>query len=158
MAEFATKGVAGSGLGLGIAGTALGVLNGGLGNLFGGIGMNNNNCCSENAYVNRYELTKENEIIALKSENSLLKANTYADQKNLELYTYVDGRLRNIESQIASQAVWNATQTGLIGCMQGQIAELMALSKRIIPSSSVCPTPMPQYNAWVAPTTPTTGA
>ena len=33
MAEFASKGVAGSGLGLGIAGTALGVLNGGLGNL-----------------------------------------------------------------------------------------------------------------------------
>ena len=33
MAEFASKGVAGSGLGLGIAGTALGLLNGGLGNV-----------------------------------------------------------------------------------------------------------------------------
>lgn len=33
MAEFASKGVAGAGLGLGIAGTALGLLNGGLGNL-----------------------------------------------------------------------------------------------------------------------------
>ena len=33
MAEFASKGVAGAGLGLGIAGTALGVLNGGLGNV-----------------------------------------------------------------------------------------------------------------------------
>ena len=156
MAEFATKGVAGSGLGLGIAGTALGVLNGGLGNLFGGIGMNNNNCCSENAYVNRYELTKENEIIALKSENSLLKANTYADQKNLELYTYVDGRLRNIESQIAQQAVWNASQTGLIGCIQGQVSEIMALSKRIIPASSVCPAPMPQYNSFTIPTSTNT--
>ena len=38
MAEFASKGVAGSGLGLGIAGTALGVLNGGLGNLLNGMG------------------------------------------------------------------------------------------------------------------------
>ena len=43
MAEFASKGVAGSGLGLGIAGTALGVLNnsangnGLLGDLFGKI-------------------------------------------------------------------------------------------------------------------------
>lgn len=40
MAEFAPKGVAGSGLGLGIAGTALGLLNNGgnglLGGLFGG--------------------------------------------------------------------------------------------------------------------------
>ena len=47
MGEFASKGVAGSGLGLGIAGTALGVLNsaasgnGLLGGLFGGWGMNN---------------------------------------------------------------------------------------------------------------------
>ena len=40
MAEFASKGVAGAGLGLGIAGTALGVLNGNnvLGGLFGGGG------------------------------------------------------------------------------------------------------------------------
>ena len=37
MAEFASKGVAGAGLGLGIAGTALGVLNGGLGNVLGGV-------------------------------------------------------------------------------------------------------------------------
>lgn len=43
MAEFASKGVAGSGLGLGIAGTALGLLNNGgngggvLGGLFGKI-------------------------------------------------------------------------------------------------------------------------
>ena len=157
MAEFASKGVAGSGLGLGIAGTALGVLNGGLGNLFNGFGMNNN-CCSENAYVNRYELTKENEIIALKSENSLLKANTYADQKNLELYTYVDGRLRNIEAQIASQAVWNATQTGTINCIAQQIAALQGLTKIVIPATSVCPAPMPQYNSWTAPTAAAAGA
>ena len=152
MAEFGSKGVAGSGLGLGIAGTALGLLNGGLGNLFGGIGMNNN-CCSENAYVNRYELTKENEIIALKSENSLLKANTYADQKNLELYTYVDGRLRNIEAQIASQAVWNATQTSVIGCIQNQVATLQGLTKVVVPAENVCPQPMAKFNSWTAPTT-----
>ena len=35
--DFASKGVAGAGLGLGIAGTALGLLNGnGLGGIFGG--------------------------------------------------------------------------------------------------------------------------
>jgi hypothetical protein len=34
--DYASKGVAGTGLGLGIAGTALGLLNGGLGGLFGG--------------------------------------------------------------------------------------------------------------------------
>ena len=54
MAEFASKGVAGSGLGLGIAGTALVVLNGGLGNILGGL---TNNCgCGNNQYINRYEI------------------------------------------------------------------------------------------------------
>ena len=33
--DFASKGVAGAGLGLGIAGTALGLLNGGIPGLFG---------------------------------------------------------------------------------------------------------------------------
>jgi hypothetical protein len=37
MAEFASKGVAGSGLGLGIAGTALGLLNNGGNGLLGGL-------------------------------------------------------------------------------------------------------------------------
>lgn len=43
MAEFASKGIAGSGLGLGIAGTALGLLNnGGNGGVLGGLFGNNN--------------------------------------------------------------------------------------------------------------------
>lgn len=37
MADFASKGVAGSGLGLGIAGTALGLLNNGGNGLLGGL-------------------------------------------------------------------------------------------------------------------------
>lgn len=46
MAEFASKGVAGTGLGLGAAGTALGLLNGGLGNLLGGLGAGNRCGCN----------------------------------------------------------------------------------------------------------------
>jgi hypothetical protein len=41
--NYASKGVAGSGLGLGIAGTALGLLNGGLGNL---LNVGGGNCGS----------------------------------------------------------------------------------------------------------------
>lgn len=37
MAEFASKGVAGTGLGLGIAGTALSLLNNGNGGVLGGL-------------------------------------------------------------------------------------------------------------------------
>ena len=85
MAEFASKGVAGSGLGLGIAGTALGVLNGGLGNLLGGMGWNGNCGCSENMPVNRYELGQENTIAELRSQIALRDANTYNDKKLLEV-------------------------------------------------------------------------
>ena len=59
MAEFASKGVAGSGLGLGIAGTALGLLNnGGNGGLLGGLFGGGN----------------QNVVSALQAENSMLKA------------------------------------------------------------------------------------
>ena len=156
MAEFASKGVAGSGLGLGIAGTALGVLNGGLGNILGGW---NNGCgCSENMAVNRYELGQENWIAKLESEIALRDANIYNDQKMLELYKYFDGEVKRIDKTLCEQAVYNATQTGAIGCIQGQIAQLQSLTKMIVPITSVCPEPMKLYNSWTAPTAPTTGA
>ena len=150
MAEFASKGVAGSGLGLGIAGTALGVLNGGLNSLIGG------NCvCSENMAVNRYELTQESKIAKLESEIALRDANIYNDQKSLELYKYFDGEIKRIDRTLCEQAVYNATQTGAIGCIQNQVAQLQALTKLVVPNTSICP-------GWgdvtITPATTTTGA
>ena len=139
MAEFASKGVAGSGLGLGIAGTALGVLNGGLGNLLGGFGMYNNGVCSDNMAVNRYELGQENRIAKLESEIALRDANIYNDQKMLEMYKYFDGEVKRIDRTLCEQAVYNATQTGAISCIQGQIAQLQSLTKLVVPNTSVCP-------------------
>lgn len=69
MAEFASKGVAGS---LGIAGTALGLLNNGgngnglLGGLFGG--------------------GNQNVVSALQAENGMLKAENYSDKNAKEVY------------------------------------------------------------------------
>ena len=122
MAEFASKGVAGSGLGLGIAGTALGVLNGGLGNLFGG--MTNN--CSDNQFINRYELEMENKIVAKDGEIALLKSNIYTDQKIAEVYERLNNKIAGVEAAVNTQAVVNATMTGTISCMQGQIAQLQS--------------------------------
>lgn len=147
MAEFASKGVAGSGLGLGIAGTALGVLNGGLGNLFGGAPV-----CSENNLVNRYELEMENKIVSKDSEIALLKSNIYTDQKIADVYERLNNKIGCVESAVNTQAVVNATMTGTINCMQSQIAALQGLTKTIIPITNVCPQPMPQYNSWTAPT------
>lgn len=62
--EYASKGMAGAGLGLGITGTALGLLNGGT-NLLGMHTANTGNgVCSENQYVNRYEMTMAQELAA----------------------------------------------------------------------------------------------
>ena len=136
MAEFASKGVAGSGLGLGIAGTALGVLNGGLGNILGGF----NNCgCSENMMVNRYELNQENRIAKLETEVALRDANIFTDQKIAEVYERLDSKIRGVEAGLNAQAVYNATNTAAINCIQGQVAQLFGLTKLVVPNTSVCP-------------------
>jgi hypothetical protein len=148
--NYASKGVAGSGLGLGIAGTALGLLNGGLGNL---LNVGGGNCgCNEDHFVNRYEAGQSARIAELETEVKLRDANTYTDKKTLELYQYIDGRLRTVESQICNQAVINAQVTANLSCMQGNIATLMGLTKTIIPITNVCPEPMPALNSWTAPT------
>lgn len=154
--DYARKGVAGAGLGLGIAGTALGVLNGmnGCGNgILGGVFGNGGNCCHENTTVNRYELGLEQASAAKDSKIALLESTIHTNDKMLELYQYVDGRLRCIEGQISQQAVVNAQLTANISCMQGSIAQLAGLTKTIIPIGNVCPEPMPQFNSWTAPTT-----
>lgn len=151
--EFASKGVGAAGLTTGIIGTALGAINNGM---FGGV-LGGNGGCSENMPVNRYELSQMKEIVDRDSEIAFLKSRDAAKSDSLELYKYVDGRLRGIEGQIAAQAVVNAQITANISCMQGQIAALNGLTKTVIPIGNVCPEPMPQYNSWTAPTN-TTGA
>jgi hypothetical protein len=105
--EWASRGVAGAGLGLGIAGTALGLMNGnGLGGLFGGWG-NCNAGCGENTHVSRYELGQEAKINQLQSQLALRDANTYGDQKLLEVYKYFDGQLKDVRDTLCAQAVTN---------------------------------------------------
>lgn len=63
--------------------------------------------CSENVLVNRYELSLQQQIAEKDSQIALRDANTYSDQKALQMYQYVDGRLRDIESEICKQKVEN---------------------------------------------------
>ena len=157
MAEFASKGVSGSALGIGIGALTLSLLNGGLGNVLGGLGMGN--CgCNENMLVNRYELGLQNQIASKDGHIALLESNIYTDQKLNDLRNYVDAKVAVVEGAVNAQAVYNATNTATIGCIQGQIAQLQGLTKVVIPITSVCPEPMKLYNSWTAPTTPTTGA
>lgn len=132
-----TRGIAGAGLGLGIAGTALGVLNGGLGNILGnglGTGWNGGwnggyapvGVCSESQMVNRYELGQERKIAELQSAIALRDANTYGDQKLLEVYKYIDGELKAIRATLCEQAVTNQRTAGSFALASADLAAVKA--------------------------------
>ena len=158
--EYASKGVGAGGLTTGIIGTSLGVLNSGLlnGNGLGGLFGGNNCGCSENMGVNRYELNMQKELIDRDSEIAYLKGRDAAKTDSLELYRYIDGKFACIEREMADQRTYNAVNTTNISCLSNQVAQLMGLTKTIIPITNVCPEPMKLYNSWTPPTTPTTGA
>ena len=139
---------------LGTVGTILGSIGtagalGGIGNLF-----NSNPTCSENIYVNRYELGQENKISSLESDKKLLESTIYTNDKLNDFRNYVDARLAGINASIANQAVYNATNDANIACLTTKIN---GITHTVVPITAVCPEPMKLYNSWTAPTT-TTGA
>lgn len=82
------------------------------GNLLNGLGWNGNRngncgCSPADQAVTRYELAMQQEIAAKDSKIALLEANTYNDQKTLEVFRYVDGKFAEIQSVLAGQAVRN---------------------------------------------------
>lgn len=141
--EYASKGVANAGLVTGIAGS-VGLLNSlanGLSILGGGPAAVNAAACSENSPVSRYELQQEQRISELQSQLALRDANTYQDQKSLELYKYIDGKISGLESQICQQAIINSQVTANISCMQQEINKLTGLTKVVVPIDNICPQP-----------------
>ena len=138
MAEFASKGVAGAGLGNGIAGLSLGVLNamGGCGLLSGLTGGCRN---GGDAVVSRYELGLVQEIAGKDARIGLLESQVYVDQKLTEVYKDLNAQVNAIQAQLSQQAVYNATLNGTVSCIQGQIAQLQSLTKLVVPNTSVCP-------------------
>lgn len=121
MAEFASKGVAGTALGLGAGSLGVQLLNGGLGGLLGGL-----NCgCSDNMPINRYELGQEQTIAKLQSDIALRDANIYGDQKLLEVYKYFDGQVKDIRATMCENdkalAVSNAKIEGTFAVLGEQI-------------------------------------
>ena len=113
--EYASNGKANAALTTGIIGTAgfglsalASLLGGGWGaNPAAAAAMAAGTACSENTPVTRYELDREQQLAAKDSEIALLKANTYNDQKALELYAYIDGQLKDIRKTLGEQAVHN---------------------------------------------------
>jgi hypothetical protein len=131
--EYASRGVGGTALGLGAGALGLEFLRNGVGGIFG------NNNCAENTPVSRYELGLENKITEKDAEIAYLKGQNTTDTKLLELYKYFDGKCRNMEKEICDQKVYNATNISTINCIAGQVNQLFALTKLVVPNSSICP-------------------
>lgn len=149
--EYASNGKGNLGVTLGAIGTGLGILSGGAGLL----GMNPGG--SENDRpVTRYELGLVKESMAKDSEIALLKSEQNTEIKIADVYERIMTRVnadRTAQSEVnAAQAVYNASNGAAVATINSQVAQLMALTKLIVPADNVCPKPMPQYNSWTAPT------
>ena len=159
-ASVGSAGVAGAGLGLGIAGTALALLqNGGLGNVFGGFG----GC---NQYATKSDVAYSQELAKKDSEIALLKSEQNTEVKIADVY---DRLLTRINADRQAQADWNAAQmvnncsmSNAIAVNTNSISALQnccnSITQLVVPKSAICPEVMPMYNSWTAPTTTTTGA
>ena len=131
MAEFASKGWASLNTVLGSIGAA------GATGILGGL-FNNNYGCGENVPINRYELNQENTIAKLESENALLKSNVYSDQKLVEAYKDLNGKIGALETKMYEQdkslAVSNAKIEGTFAVLGEQLKaqrnEFLAALKR----------------------------
>lgn len=144
--SFASKGVAGTALGLAAGSLGAQLLNGGLNGLLGGFGGGwgyNNGMpivVSEgDRYVNRYEAEQSARIAQLETEVKLRDANTYTDQKLNDFRNYVERKFDHVEHELCDQRAFNAGIMGKVGCIGDQVAELMGLTKRVVPNGSICP-------------------
>ena len=119
--EYASKAVGTAGLSLGIIGTSLGAL-AGAGGLAGLLGLRPNQGGDPgDRPVTRYEM-------GLISENNQLKAQQYTDM-----------RAAGLQQQLSNQAVWNATQEGVLRCQAQQLQQLYTLTQLTIPNGNVSP-------------------
>lgn len=126
MGEFASKGVAGSGLGLGIAGLATALLqgsnngNGGiLGGLFGG-----GNC---------------NQVSALMAENANLRAEKYSDNKDAEVYVASRAENKALRDELmgfirplSNEAAQNRERVAVLEAQQAKNGEIVDLREKLV--------------------------
>lgn len=138
-------------------------------NILGGLG-NRCGCGGQDATISRFEATMMNELAGKDSKIALLEAQIYTDQqtdkKVGEAIAFVRGEMKELAAEVRAnkdaqcainqqQAVYNGVNTATIECIKGQVAQLMGLTKLVVPNGSVCPG---WGNVTVTPSTTTTGA
>lgn len=127
-------------------------------NLLGGIGYANPYArggaveviTSDDKPISRYEAAMMDNLAKKDAEIAQLKADKYTDEKMVEVTKYVDGKIESLAKEVRAnkeeqaainlqQATYNGVNTATIQCMQGQIAQLLGLTKLVVPNTSVCP-------------------
>ena len=136
--EYASRAVGNTGLATGIIGTALGALNGA-----GGLDLLNvgprRPRDEGDIPVTRHDMGLYRELSEKDFKIASLEANKYTDQKIADLTMQMNMRFDGIQQQLNAQSVWNATQQGVLGCLQGQVAQLQSMTQLVIPNRSVMP-------------------
>ena len=114
--NVASKGVANTALGLGIAGLSVGVLDA-MGGLTGLLG---NRAVEEgDKPITRHEMELYNRIATLESQR------------------YTDSAIAGVNAQLSAQATWNAVAMSNISVLQNQTNLIMGMTKLGIPSANI---------------------
>jgi hypothetical protein len=120
---------------LGIVGTVLGgtaLAGGGNGGLLGNI-LGGNSCGDgSNMPINRYDMGLIRDNMAKDGEIALLKANTFSDQKLAELNDRYNERFRNVEAELARQAIHNQRTEDSFALAQADLKAVRSELKRDI--------------------------
>lgn len=138
-----------AGLATGIIGTALGVLNGAGGLMGVHAGYNGGN-----GYVSKDTYEVQLQLIDAQKREAILAADLASEKKMVEVFNAANDKINSVRDELrteirgvelkvdgnaAAQGVINAQFGSQIGINTSQIAQLMSMTKMVIPNSSVCP-------------------
>lgn len=139
--EYASNGKANAALTTGIIGTA-GFGLSALGNLLGGWNA------AQTADSGAQPVSKESFELSMKlseseRNNAILTAELNTEKKMVEVYNALNDKINRIKSEQdavnSTQAVTNSLTTTQLAVAQNNIAQLLSLTKMVIPNGSVCP-------------------
>lgn len=115
-------------------------------NVLGGWNYGNRCGCNNDPSgtpVSRYEAAMMQELAAKDSKIGLLESNIYTDSKIADVYERLNQKIGEMQKEQNAinlqQAVYNGVNTAAVECIKGQIAQLMGLTKLVVPNGSVCP-------------------
>jgi len=133
-----------------VIGTALGGV-ATLGNGLLGLGLNNNN-----NYIDKDTLDLQLKLVSAEKDNAILAADLASEKKMVQVYNAANDKINAVRDELntairavdnkvdanaATQGVINAQVGSQLNINTSQIAQLFAMTKLVIPNSSVC------YNA-----------